>query len=66
MEPCRNYPVGSQVSFLCFSRVSLLQPDEVFQTADVYEGCLFASNQGLVYETWLGKAFLIQIDIQIL
>lgn len=49
-----------------FSRVSLLQPHEVFQTADVHVGCLFASNQGLVYETRLGKAFLIQIDIQVL
>lgn len=49
-----------------FSRVSILQPDEVFQTANVHAGCLFASNQGLVYETQLRKAFLIQIDIQVL
>lgn len=53
-----------------FSRVSILQPDEVFQTANVHAGCLFASNQGLVYETRLEtrlrKAFLIQIDIQVL
>ena len=65
MEPCCGHPEGSQVPS-SFSRVSLLQPHEVFQTADVHVGCLFASNQGLVYETWLGKAFLIQIDIQVL